>query len=756
MMKLFNSLTLRTKLIGSYVLFALIAIGFTIVVSFNALNALFDTAIPTITSVVRIGLLTNKVEANILKYVATGEQEAANELNLVLARLMSEQMEGNQSGVLEELGMSDLLNRAGLLGNQIVRSHRQTLGELTKLQKLNNESETLFSQISNIIAVEDAKHLQEADLDAHLNNAHPTRVNVDRLFNAVEVIQLEALEYVAVGERDAIRGFSQNQVELNEILAELRSTADTDGLLTAEMFEQLDALSIQISETSEAVVNSHTNTLDLLEEYNAVSQQMEQAIDRAQTTTDEATASEIDVLQRNFIILSAVVLLLALLGAWLTTRGILGPIQWLVSSARQIGAGDLSVRADVNSQDEIGQLATVFNQMVGQLQDAFAHAEQESERRIRQLELNTEISRQLTTMLDVDQALQYSVTKIQETFGFYHAHVYLRDPATGELEMREGSGEVGRQLKAAGHRLPAGQGIVGQVANTGQPLLAPNVDQIIDFVRNPLLPKTQAELAVPLRKGSLVLGVLDLQSEEAGGFTEEDQKLMQSIADQMAVVIDNARLFREVRTVAAEAEALNRRLTLATWADITEKSSASGYVFTKSGVTPIAGADLQRTDEQTWLAIMNEAVRKKELTYHREGSSNGSDQPNVLSVPLILRDEVIGVIGIERAAPPTAGAGNQKSAPAAWTDDEIITIQAITDQVTQALDAARLAQETQRAAWRDRVVSESTAEVWATDEIEEVMRAAVTQLGDRLRASEVVIRLGKEEDVLKKDDYQAE
>jgi len=439
--------------------------------------------------------------------------------------------------------------------------------------------------------------------------------------------------------------------------------------------------------------------------------------------------------------ISAILMILVATGFGLiVTRTIVKPLDRLSETARRIGAGNLSVRAEVDSRDEIGELAQVFNQMAGRLQESFALAEQQSARRIHELEVTANISRQLTSILDVGQALQYVVTQIQQSFGYYHVHIYITDRETGELVMREGSGEVGAQLKTRGHRLQAGQGIVGQVAGSAQALLVPNVEDMPDFVRNPLLPKTQSELAVPLRKGAWVLGVLDVQSEELAGFDDEDLTLMQTIGDQVAVVIDNARLFRETRAAVAEAEALSRRLTLAKWSDIGERAPTSGYVFTKSGIKPVT-ATSPTGDEGSWLPIMSEAIAKKELSY--QGNDNGSDQ-NCLSIPLILRDQIIGVIGIERAAQVDA---EGKMIPAPWSEDEITAIQQIAEQITLALDSARLAQETQRAAWRDRLVSESTAQVWATDEIEEVMRAAVEQLGDRLRASEVVIRLGKENDL---------
>jgi GAF domain-containing protein len=219
---------------------------------------------------------------------------------------------------------------------------------------------------------------------------------------------------------------------------------------------------------------------------------------------------------------------------------------------------------------------------------------------------------------------------------------------------------------------------------------------------------------------------------------------MQTIADHVAVVVDNARLFRETRSAVAEAETLSRRLTLAKWSDISEQAT-SGYVFTKSGVKPVVPAS-PTDDEESWLPVMSEAVAKKELSYQAGDSDNGNDQ-SYLSIPLMLRDQVIGVIGIERSASTDVEGSPDSSGPVLWSDDEITAIQQITEQITLALDSARLAQETQRAAWRDRLVSESTARVWATDEIEEVMRAAVEQLGDRLQASEVVIRLGKEDDL---------
>lgn len=406
----------------------------------------------------------------------------------------------------------------------------------------------------------------------------------------------------------------------------------------------------------------------------------------------------------------------AILVGLFMTRFIAVPLAELANTATQIAGGDLNLRTDIERTDEIGDLAHAFNRMTDQLRDLIGSLEERVQERIRALETSAIISRQLATILEVDQLMRQVVTSIQQAFDYYHVHIYLIDPNSGELVMREGTGEVGQKLKQAGHRLEPGEGIVGSVAQNGEAILVENVDDYPFFVRNPLLPKTMAELAVPLRKGDEVLGVLDAQSEKAGGFTQEDLTLMQSIADQVAVALDNARLFHEARQAAAEAEELTRRLIQDTWRDIDRQAEAAGYIFSRSGLAPVS---------TEWLPVMGQAVRHKEL-------AQDGQEKTCLAIPLTLRDELIGVIGIER--PPDRP----------WTEDELITVQSVTEQIALALDSARLARQTERSAWRDQVVSESTAQVWSSVQLDEVMRIAVTQLGDKLKASEVVLRLGTE------------
>jgi len=192
------------------------------------------------------------------------------------------------------------------------------------------------------------------------------------------------------------------------------------------------------------------------------------------------------------------------------------------------------------------------------------------QRRTLQLETIREVSERITSTLDMGQLLSQVVHLLKERFGYYHVHIYLVDEAGEYLVMTEGVGEPGRIMKERGHRLRIGeQGLVGRVGATGHPELVPDVSKCPYFYPNPLLPKTRSELTVPLKLDDWVIGVLDVQSEEVGGLTEEDLTLLTGLAGQIAVAIENARLFeeleqrvrertRELEAAKAEAEEANR------------------------------------------------------------------------------------------------------------------------------------------------------------------------------------------------------
>ncbi len=353
------------------------------------------------------------------------------------------------------------------------------------------------------------------------------------------------------------------------------------------------------------------------------------------------------------------------------------PITELTVMARRATEGDLTAQVPVRTQDETGQLAIAFNSMTERLRNLVDTLEDRIFERTRALEASAEISRQLTTILDLEELLQYIVNQIQTEFKFYHTHIDLVEKETGDLVMAEGSGQAGQQLKKEGHRLPEGQGIVGTVASTNQHFLSNNVDDVLNFVRNRLLPRTRSELAVPLRKGEKVLGVLDIQSEQLNRFTTSDVSLIQAIADQTAIAIDNARLVAETQSALREVERLNRRLTLQAWEEFGQEVTTSGYRFTGGPRARV------RPSSDAWLPPMEQAAAKKQLI--RQSFPGNGDPPRAeLAIPLVLRGQVIGVLGAKRDKTPD------------WNEEELAAVESIANQIALALENARLAKEQEK------------------------------------------------------------
>ncbi len=179
---------------------------------------------------------------------------------------------------------------------------------------------------------------------------------------------------------------------------------------------------------------------------------------------------------------------------------------------------------------------------------AEAQAQAETQRRVLQLETANQVSQKVAAILDMDELFSQVVRLIRDRFGYYYVALLLVEHASNELVLREGSGAAAQSLKARGLRLKIGeQGITGRVAQTGQAMLCNDVAEEPLFYSHDLLPETQSELAVPLRLGERVVGVLDVQSNQRQAFRPDDAASLQILADQVAIALENARLFRETR-----------------------------------------------------------------------------------------------------------------------------------------------------------------------------------------------------------------
>ena len=158
------------------------------------------------------------------------------------------------------------------------------------------------------------------------------------------------------------------------------------------------------------------------------------------------------------------------------------------------------------------------------------------------------INQRLVASLDGDILMKEVVDLLQQSFHYYHVQVYLMNTDQGDAIVSQGSGDIGDQLKAIGYSNLSGEGIIGHVAYTGKPFVTNDVDKVLFFVRNPLLPNTKSELAAPIMINGEVLGVLDIQQIPPQRLTERDLQIASAVAEQLAVALQKVSLYANLQT----------------------------------------------------------------------------------------------------------------------------------------------------------------------------------------------------------------
>ena len=432
----------------------------------------------------------------------------------------------------------------------------------------------------------------------------------------------------------------------------------------------------------------------------------------------------------NIILVISASILITII-ATLVARSLTNPIIALTKTANSISQGDLSARAEVSTTDEIGVLASAFNSMTDQLQSTLTGLEERITKRTvdlqkSNLELETiaDVAREIAIIRDMDTLLKVSVELIREQFKYYHVGIFLVDERGEYAILRAASSVAAEQLLAKNYKLKVGQtGLVGNVTRTGQAYIALDIDTDAVYFDNPLLPETRSEIVLPLRSHNITIGALDIQTRISTAFDEKDVQTLQILADQLAAAIENAQLAQQVEGNLAALTIANRLQTQQIWRASIDQQEHPAYEYD--------GLQVRAIPQNLPANLLKQLETGKPVVLKQDAETDdeGKKSKNTLIIPLLVLNQVIGVIGLEQEDPNRI-----------WTDEEIAIAQAAANRAALTLENARLLEESQRHAVKERTIFESTARIGSALNIENILEATAEELEKVLSGSEVVLQ----------------
>jgi len=389
-------------------------------------------------------------------------------------------------------------------------------------------------------------------------------------------------------------------------------------------------------------------------------------------------------------------------------------------------------------------------------------AQEIAQRRAQQLRTAAEIARDTSGTLDLDELVRKVVYLVRERFNFYHASIFLLDSASEYAILRESTGEAGRQMKLANHRLAVGsQSIVGQVTSRGEPLVVNDVSKDPTHLPNPLLPDTRAELAIPLKIADRVLGAMDVQSNQKNAFAVEDISILQVLADQLATAVVNAQLFAETQETLAQHRLLHHITTAAASSGSVEEaliSSVQGLRVTLAGdlvtvllindtdntlkVRASAGYDDLDLEQVAipigqgitgWVASTRQPARVEDVRADPRYIGICEKTRSELAVPLIYRDQLLGVLNLESERVKAYDESDQEMFGTLGSSlAAIIANASLIEQIRLKVD-------------RQRLLYEVTSKIRRTVDINSILETSANEINRALgaRRTRIEITAGK-------------
>ena len=330
------------------------------------------------------------------------------------------------------------------------------------------------------------------------------------------------------------------------------------------------------------------------------------------------------------------------------------------------------------------------------------------ERRARQLQVVTELAQTAASYQNLEQLLSDSTRVIADDFGFYHVGIFTQDEDEKNVILRASNSAGGQKMVSEHYTLPADiHNIVGHAAKTLATRIVRDTETDVEHVENPDLPETRSEIAVPLKIGIRLIGVLDIQSKQVNAFSDDDISVVGALANQLAVAIENTRLLAATRNALVESEQTYQRYVRQAWSQFSQRLEQDEYRFESGQI--VAG--------------------KRESNHNNKSEQDATR----LNIPLFVRGQEIGVLNVQ-----------PRLAERKWSTDEITLVEAAAERTALALENARLLVDSQRRASLERTIGEMTSRIGATTKVDTILRATVQELGQQLGDAEIILELENE------------
>jgi len=427
-----------------------------------------------------------------------------------------------------------------------------------------------------------------------------------------------------------------------------------------------------------------------------------------------------DTASIGFVLVVGSVCILTLLFLVSFMHSIINPLDDLHSSVTSFkvdqGFHLVLETSEAKYSDEIGVFSRTISSFLSSLSQTYTAMElkvsQRTEaltQRALHLQAAADLARETTNIADTQELLDRAVNLINSRFGLYFTGIYLLDANREMAILRAGTGEVGKLLIAENHHVRVGEiGLIGYVGSTGEMRIINDVQKDFVYRTNPFLTSTRSQAAFALKIGSETIGILDAHNSQENFFDTGITSVLQIMADQLTVALQNAGLVKDLRTSINDARLLYQRYAHDSWSRNRLGDLARGYQYDSLGV--------RRED-----IILAPNVLEKIQSGQPVIVDPENEEKTVLYMPLVMYNQVIGYIGLEDAI-----RGRQ------WTEDDMTVLETITSQIALALDNSRLLEETQLRADQINLLQEVTALAATKTNIVEILGSVAKMILQKL------------------------